>query len=76
MMPMVGLSSGWRSCHPRPIDRNSFARELGLEVLNLQFDHHKAAQAQVIEKQVEEVVLTANLKVILAADEGEPFPSS
>ena len=47
--------------------------ELRLELLDLELDHHEAAQAQVVEEEVKVVVVAANREVVLAADEGEPL---
>ena len=45
--------------------------EFGLEVLDLEFDHHETAQPQMIEEKIEIVVLVGDLEMILAADERE-----
>jgi hypothetical protein len=47
------------------------AGKLRLEFLNLKFDDNEAAQPEVVEEQVQIIVLAADLKVILTADEGE-----
>ena len=47
------------------------AGELRLELLDLEVDHHEAAQAEVVEQEVEVVVLASHLQVILAPNEGE-----
>ena len=47
------------------------ARVLRLEVVDLEIDDDEAAQAQVIEEEIEVEVLVADLEVILAADKGE-----
>ena len=44
---------------------------LGLEGAFLQVDDHEAAQAQVVEQQVDVEVLLADVEVILPPDEGE-----
>jgi hypothetical protein len=48
-----------------------FTCELGLEILDLEFDRDEAPKPQVVEQEVEVVVLPATLDVVLAADENE-----
>jgi len=47
------------------------AGELGLELLDFEVDHHEAAQAEMVEEEVDVVILTGHLEVVLAADKGE-----
>ncbi len=47
------------------------ARELGLELDDLQIDHDVAVQLQVIEQQVDAVVVAVDVDLVLPAGEGE-----
>ena len=44
----------------------------GFEGAGLEFHHHVAAQLEVIEEQVDEEIVAANLDMYLPTDEGEP----
>src|SRR5262249_41378207 len=44
---------------------------LGLELTRLELDHHEAAELEMEEQEVDVEVLAVDLKVHLAADEGE-----
>lgn len=59
--------------HGREVEVH-LAGVLGPEVGHLQVDHDEAAQAQVVEEEVEVEVLAAHLQVVLAADKGEAHP--
>ena len=50
------------------------AQMLGLEFAALEFDHHVAAQFQVVKKQVDEEFVAAHIQQNLAADEGKARP--
>ena len=45
---------------------------LGREGSGLQFHHHVALEAHVIEEQVDEELVAVHFDALLAADEGEP----
>jgi hypothetical protein len=47
--------------------------KFGLEIFDLQFDYDEAAHAEMLEKQVEVVILVADLNMILTADECKAF---
>ena len=65
-MPKLVIDGGEVEVH--------LAGEFGLEVLDLQLDHHKAAQSQMVEEKIQVIVLAADFKMVLAADEREAFP--
>ena len=49
------------------------ACKLGLELLNLEFHHDEAAQAKMVEEQVQVVVLSSDLEVVLATYKSKAF---
>src|SRR4051812_36347421 len=51
-----------------------FAGVFRLELACLEFDHHKAADSEIVEQQVKPEIGAADFKRILATDERESLP--
>jgi hypothetical protein len=62
-----------RVIHGRKVEIH-FPREFRLEIFDFELENHKAAQRQMVEKQIEVEVLLANLQMVLTANKTEPFP--
>ena len=73
--PMVGLSCSLLdlAIHGGQVEAQ-LPQVFGLELAGLEFDHHVAAQLEVIEKQVDEELVAAYVQQHLPADEGKARP--